>query len=447
MSSNEQYQVRLVTKEKQFAIAQQVFDIKSTFSVIEFNSLVNQLLTTDNDAHETQSFVFLANGYMLKDNLSESLEAIEKKGDSVIEIEYFVQTKPPIPFNSLLVNDWVSSVHANDKYVLSGSYNATVDVWSIQDGSHVLNVKAHSSSIKAVRWVPIDFSQKDAFNLSTNDYLFLTASFDETCILWKWTEHSKSVVKLHVFKGHIRSVDCLDVYSNVFVSGSYDKMIKLWTLTASTDNKNVLEQAPAEEEDDEGAVSSNKRARHHEPIVQSPYITLGGHAEAISDVCWMHQETSSKFVSSLPDLASCSIDHTIRIWDMEAFEEKATLRGSNAFMSLDWSPAAGLLVTGSCDSYVRLFDPRASEGSIVRAGYSSHKGWVASVAWKPDSIGRTFVSGSFDRHVKQWDVRSTKAPLFDLLGHDEKVLCVDWANPSYIVSGSTDRHVKIYRSL
>lgn len=41
---------------------------------------------------------------------------------------------------------------------------------------------------------------------------------------------------------------------------------------------------------------------------------------------------------------------------------------------------------------------------------------------------------------------SPKAPLFDLMGHEDKVLAVDWTNPKYMVSGGSDNSLRIFKS-
>lgn len=41
---------------------------------------------------------------------------------------------------------------------------------------------------------------------------------------------------------------------------------------------------------------------------------------------------------------------------------------------------------------------------------------------------------------------SPKAPLYDLIGHGDKILDIDWSNPKYIVSGGADNTVRVYKS-
>lgn len=41
---------------------------------------------------------------------------------------------------------------------------------------------------------------------------------------------------------------------------------------------------------------------------------------------------------------------------------------------------------------------------------------------------------------------SPKAPLYDLLGHEDKVHDCDWSNPKYMVSGGSDNSVRVFKS-
>lgn len=41
---------------------------------------------------------------------------------------------------------------------------------------------------------------------------------------------------------------------------------------------------------------------------------------------------------------------------------------------------------------------------------------------------------------------SPMLPLFDLTGHEDKILCCSWSNPTLIVSGSVDNTLRIFKS-
>lgn len=86
-----------------------------------------------------------------------------------------------------------------------------------------------------------------------------------------------------------------------------------------------------------------------------------------------------------------------------------------------------------------------SAGAVVKNTYLGHSQWVTSVCWSKTEE-HLFISGSYDTFVKLWDMRSPKAPLFDLLGHEDKVHDCDWSNPKYMVSGGADNSVRIFKS-
>lgn len=43
-------------------------------------------------------------------------------------------------------------------------------------------------------------------------------------------------------------------------------------------------------------------------------------------------------------------------------------------------------------------------------------------------------------------IYSSKAPLFDLTGHERQVLCCDWSNPKYMLSGGADNTIHVFKS-
>ncbi|KAL3204891.1 hypothetical protein MRX96_041128 [Rhipicephalus microplus] len=164
-----------------------------------------------------------------------------------------------------------------------------------------------------------------------------------------------------------------------------------------------------------------------------PVLTLSGHHEAITGVQW----TDDK------EVATCSMDHTLRLWDVDLGGMKSQLVGSKAFLDIAYSRTNNQIISAHTDRHIRLWDVRSKDGAMVTCTYSSHFGWVSSVHWAPESAHH-FVSGSYDGFMKHWDVRSPKAPLYDMTGHEDKVLAVDWSLQKYMISGGADCHMKIF---
>ncbi len=83
---------------------------------------------------------------------------------------------------------------------------------------------------------------------------------------------------------------------------------------------------------------------------------------------------------------------------------------------------------------------------LVRSRYTSHTGWVTSVSWRGGDDEHLFLSCGHDNMVKTWDSRSCRTPLYDLGGHDDRVLCCNWVQPQFAVSGGADSSLKVFKT-
>lgn len=274
-------------------------------------------------------------------------------------------------------------------------------------------IPGHTSPIKAVAWISL-----------TNDTAsFVSASQDQTAIIWDWNIMENSVDCIHVCRGHERGLEAVNINydKTIMATGAWDTMLKIWS-TANQD----------ENEDGE---STSKRLKSEHGKTRIPKRTMKGHKEAISGVVW----------SDKIEIITSSWDHTIKIWDSELGGIKHELTGNKSFFDLDYSPLSHTIITASADRHIRLYDPRSTEGSLVKAIFTSHTQWVQSIRWSPVHEN-LFISGAYDNDMKLWDTRSPKAPLFDLSGHEDKILCCNWSNPKFMVSGGADNTVRIFKS-
>ncbi|KAH3841961.1 hypothetical protein DPMN_115448, partial [Dreissena polymorpha] len=371
------------------------------------------------DTDFSGNFDFLIDGEFLRVSLDRYLEQSAVSSETVLQIEYVERHPAPKPEDSLNHDDWVSAVHATRDCILTGSYDNTLHLWT-KEGDLLHTIPGHTHPVKCVSWINHEAGKEGSF---------LSGSHDQTVLLWHWKELGNEVEAVHCCRGHAGSVDCVAVNQSgdKFCTGSWDKMLKLWSAELSpTDSEEIM--------DAEDIPKKKKKMSRAGMTTRVPILTLSGHTEGVSGIVWLGED----------QVFTASWDHTLRLWDLQKAEQVTALQGNKVFLSVAYSTRSGLLVTGSADRHVRLWDPRSSEGSIVKCTYTSHQGWVSSVAWSQTSEHQ-FISGSYDNLMKLWDKRSPKAPLYNLVGHTDKILSVDWSIPSLLLSGGADNQLRIFQ--
>lgn len=142
-------------------------------------------------------------------------------------------------------------------------------------------------------------------------------------------------------------------------------------------------------------------------------------------------------------IMSSSDDRTVRLWDLPTQESTHTFNGhqdyvrSGAFMP---GQAASLLVSGSYDQTVKLWDPRGPGSAVMTF---KHAAPIEAVLPMPSG---TTILAAADNQISVLDLVAAR-PLHILQNHQKTVssLCLA-SNDTRLVSGGLDGHLKVFET-
>lgn len=204
-----------------------------------------------------------------------------------------------------------------------------------------MTIVAHTNVVKVVTWV-----KKDSLS-----HLLMSAPVDQTVLLWA----EKSCWGCGVYSvGSSGTNFAVPLGIRCWWSGLQSLQIK----KMKWKNQQI----------------SQERNRNQQlGLTRTPLVTFSGHTEIICSLLWSDSE----------EICSASLDHVVRVWDIEHRGLKPTLTGNKVFNCSLHSPHCKCLTPGSTDRCVRLWGPWTNDGSLVLLSFTSPTGWVTSVVSYP----------------------------------------------------------------
>ena len=288
----------------------------------------------------------------------------------------------------------------------------------------------------------------DNFNKRNNIYSQLNNNNNATSILSNSKINKETIGMIFEQKDHHHgSIFCIDWSSSgkLLATGSNDKTIKLMSIPeldeknniSLTGNQGTVRSLFFEPTNDLILVSANtgeSTIKIWDTNKGINLVCLEGHDSDVKSVKWSND---SQF------FASCSLDKTIRFWDIRDYKTINLLSAIQYAYINDISIFSKgnntIVAVGHSDGLVTIWD--YSKQCVIKEIYDHNKE-VRSVAFSPD--GKYLLSGSFDSTIKIYDINNN----FNNIGkleHGDKVVSCKW-HPEIplIVSTSADKTARVW---
>ncbi len=267
-----------------------------------------------------------------------SLVFLKLDGSKAIMNSFFIDYDPYRVHNFFTFNPQDDSIA-----IIQGN---VIEIWDSLKGKHILTLTGHSDSVEHLQY-------------SSDGMKLLSSSKDKSTIMWQ----VQTGVPIKVFKEHHDTVKmaCFDKKMRKIISASNDTTCRIWDLK----NMDNLQIASI------GVSDTNSHFKWIASVTFSPngkLLACGGHDkivyilnrnESMPHKLTGHSKSIRKvrFCPIEAELASCSDDGTIKLWNYRKSEERLTLEGHTGGVNdIVYSNEGKYLVSCSDDKTVRIWD-------------------------------------------------------------------------------------------
>lgn len=220
-------------------------------------------------------------------------------------------------------------------------------------------------------------------------------------------------VVMYTFHNTYDSINCLDFSGDnkLVAAGMSESYIRVWTMdgTALGPSHNGQPQ------------SSQRLIGHSGPVYGvafAPATAKFGPDAADTDTKW---------------LLSCSADGTIRLWNLDIFQQMVIYKGHiGPVWSISWGPHGHYFVSGGMDKTGRIWMTDRIRQVRLLAGHDDD---VEVVAWHPNSA--YVFTASCDKTVRMWALNNGN-PVRMFTGHTSPITALACSRNGKILASADD---------
>ena len=436
-------EIKFVTDlSDEYKTNQTVFHLPLIMNVEKLNKLLNQLLNLS----PKKTFSFFIGDNKLVNSLEEFVNENNLTTEQQIEIYYMFEINEPEKSNTIKEDEWIRKIsilnemNYNSKKhyeYIAGLFNGEVSFYNGNNNNKIYTLKNYNN---------VD---EDALALLT-DIKYFKRKESENKILIRTLKNSLNTFEIYDIDSIKQNQTLLCV--NEKVSDEFFNCIALnplnyniFAMGGTMDNKGIVQiyNIPENLSLNENRQLNKKKRKINSTILNPTYSFNEVHQSQCNHISFLDGEY----------LITGGDDYNINIYNTITNNLFMTLNTFYKDISSICKVSNKTFLIGYQDGTIKFYDINDSnlnknKASLIFRDNETFYGFISDINLCKDKENHpnTFVTSSYDSHIKIWDIRGGKLPLYKInTGETEKNYTVLFNGIDTIISGGDGSSINIYK--
>ena len=436
-------EIKFVTDlSDEYKTNQTVFHLPLIMNVEKLNKLLNQLLNLS----PKKTFSFFIGDNKLVNSLGEFVNENNLTTEQQIEIYYMFEINEPEKSNTIKEDEWIRKIsilnemNYNSKKhyeYIAGLFNGEVSFYNGNNNNKIYTLKNYNN---------VD---EDALALLT-DIKYFKRKESENKILIRTLKNSLNTFEIYDIDSIKQNQTLLCV--NEKVSDEFFNCIALnplnyniFAMGGTMDNKGIVQiyNIPENLSLNENRQLNKKKRKINSTILNPTYTFNEVHQSQCNHISFLDGEY----------LITGGDDYNINIYNTITNNLFMTLNTFYKDISSICKVSNKTFLIGYQDGTIKFYDINDSnlnknKASLIFRDNETFYGFISDINLCKDKENHpnTFVTSSYDSHIKIWDIRGGKLPLYKInTGETEKNYTVLFNGIDTIISGGDGSSINIYK--